>query len=140
MNNKKYTLGDKLKVENVKTLDLLKNINPKFADHMYYKNRIVEAFALSEYGGIDMLEQPMCGKCEQPGFFVNDPNMKVPYVIVKDEYGENQEKFIHNCYCPHCGTVTKNTLTLREYLMQELKLPVSELRQLEELMYGGKAC
>lgn len=137
MNNKRYFLGNKIDIANVKTLDQLKNVNPKFADHMYYKNRIVEAFALSEYGGVDVLEQPMCGKCEQPGFNTIDTNMKVPYIRAIDKNGDEYDKFIHNCYCPKCGTTTKNTLTLREYLMQELKLQTNELEQLERIMYGG---
>ncbi len=72
MNNKKYTLG-KIKTESIESMKFLKNVDPKFAEHMFHQNRIVEAFAMSEFGGIDMLDQPVCGKCEKPGWNVNDP-------------------------------------------------------------------
>lgn len=125
-----------IKGENVSALKQLKNINPKYAQHMYYRNRIVEAFAVSEYGGVDVLEQPICGKCEQPGWNHSVPGQPI-FITRKDEYGDDYDVFIHNCYCPKCGQITKNTLTLREYLMQELKVPDEDLKLIEKSIYGG---
>lgn len=134
MNNHKYFLGSNVKAGNAHSLNFLKGVNPKYAEHMYNRNRIVEAFALSEYGNVDVLEQPMCGKCEQPGWHTTG---KLPVMVkVKDEFGDEQDKFIYNCYCPKCGAVTENTLTLKEYLMQELKLPANDIKHMERLIYG----
>lgn len=120
MNNHKYFLGDKIKVANVKALEKLKDINPKYAEHMYYKNRIVEAFARSYFGGMDILEQPICNKCEKPGFWHGD-------------------KHISNaCYCPACGTVTPNATEMRDYLIEQLKIPDEALAQLENILYSSE--
>jgi len=127
MNNQRYSLGNKIKVENVKSLNYLKNVNPKYAEHMYYKNRVVEAFAMSHFGGVDILFQPMCGKCEQPGFNTENPN----FISTGDA---EKDRDIVNCYCPRCGTSTMNTLTFRDYLMQELKMPIEDLKIMENMM------
>jgi hypothetical protein len=118
MNNHKLFLGNKVNAANVKTLDLLKNINPKYAEHMYFKNRIVEAFAISAFGGVDILDQPVCGHCEKPGFWHGDKTMSGA------------------CYCPGCGSITKNAVEMRDYLSQELKLPTEVMEQLELMMYA----
>ena len=130
MNNNKYFLGDKLKVESVESMKFLKNVNPKYAEHMYHQNRIVEAFAMSEFGGVDVLEQPVCGKCEKPGWNTFNPN----FVSTGDE---DKDRDIKNCFCPACGTTTYNTLSLRDYLLQELNLQEEKIEQFEKTMYGG---
>lgn len=129
MNDKKYALGN-IKIESVKSMDFLKDVNPKFAEHMYRQNRIVEAFAMSEYGGIAVLEQPMCGKCEQPGWNTWNPNFK-------STGDEEKDREIRNCFCPKCGTNTFNTLSLRQYLIQELKLKENNIERFESTIHGG---
>jgi hypothetical protein len=132
MNNKKYSLGSKIKPESVESMKFLKSVNPKFAEHMFHQNRIVEAFAMSEFGGVDMLNQPVCRKCEKPGWNIDDPT----FVSTGDE---DKDREIRNCYCVSCGTTSKNTLTLREYLIQELNLQEENIEKLENNLYGGIA-
>ena len=91
---------------------------------MYNQNRIVEAFAMSEYGGTGILEAPMCGKCEQPGLHTWDPN----FVSTGDE---DKDREVRNCYCYKCGTTTKNTLTLRQYIIRELNIKEIEIERIE---------
>lgn len=130
MDNKRYFLGNKQKIESVKSMEFLKGVNPAFAEHMYHRNRIVEAFALSEYGGVDILESPVCGKCEKPGWNTINPN----FVSTGDA---DKDREIRNCYCHACGSTTYNTLTLKQYLIDELKLQEEKIENLESQLHGG---
>lgn len=66
MNNKKY-YTDTVNAKNVAAISAISNINKKFANHMFEKNRIVEAIAKHFPGGVDMLSKPVCPHCEKPG-------------------------------------------------------------------------
>ena len=129
MSNKKWEYG-KIKVESAESMKFLKGVNPKFAEHMYNQNRIVEAFAMSELGGIATLDQPMCGACEQPGWNTRNPS----FVSTGDS---EKDREIRNCYCVKCGKTTYNTLTLRQYLIQELNQQEKNIEQFENTIYGG---
>lgn len=129
MNNKKYYLG-KIKPESAESMRFLKNVNPAYAEHMYHQNRIVEAFAMSEFGGVDTLDMPICSKCEKPGWNVVDPTFVSTGDLDKD-------RDVRNCFCPACGTTTKNTLTLRQYLIQELNLQEETIEKFENSRCGG---
>lgn len=134
MNDKKYTYGKRQKIESVKSMDFLKGVNPAYAQHIFHQNRIVEAFAMSELGGVNVLEQPICGKCEKPGWNVDNPNFVSTGDIDKDVE-------IKNCYCVACGTTTYNTRTLREHLIKELNIQEDKIanleNQLENTKHGG---
>jgi hypothetical protein len=140
-------LGGGIKTENAKVFNELRGINSKFAEHMYNKNRIVEAFAMSNLGGVDILEQPMCGKCEKPGFHTEVEGQPDFNAVYSEEFGDQYDElkkkwyydnFVINCYCVECGTTTPDTLNLREYLLRELKLPEEIMRKFQNIMYGGK--
>jgi len=129
--NKRYILGDnKIKIESVKSMDFLKGVKPAFAEHMFHFNRIVEAFAMSQYGGVDILEQPICKKCEKPGWNTVNPN----FVSTGDEDADRE---VRNCFCEACGTTSYNTLTLRNYLLQELGVQIDKIEEMETRIHGG---
>ncbi len=131
MGNKKYFLGDnKIKIESVKSMDFLKGVQPKYAEHMFHFNRIVEAFAMSQYGGVDVLEQPICKKCEKPGMNTINPT----FVSTGDE---DRDRDIRNCYCEACGTTSYNTITLKDYLVQELNVQIDQIEKIENNLSGG---
>lgn len=130
MNDKKYFYGDKQKIESVKSMDFLKGVNPSYAQYIFHQNRIVEAFAMSELGGIDVLNMPICGKCEKPGLNTDNPN----FVSTGDT---DKDVEIKNCYCVACGTTTYNTRTLREHLIQELNIQEDKIADLEDKIHGG---
>ena len=132
MDNKKYTLGRVPKIESVKSMDFLKDVNPAYAEHMFHQNRIVEAFAMSQYGGVDVLEHPVCKKCEKPGWNVENPSFK-------STGDEDKDREIRNCYCYSCGTTTYNTLTLKKYLISELNLEIDKIEKFENKLHGGVA-
>lgn len=132
MSNKRYSLGGKKKIESVKSMDFLKGVNPEYAEHMFHRNRIVEAFAMSVYGGVDVLDSPVCGKCEKPGWNTVNPN----FISTGDE---DKDREIRNCYCEACGTTTYNTLTVKQYLIEELKLQEENIEKFENELHGGVA-
>lgn len=130
MNNKRYTYGKCPKIESVKSMDFLKNVNPAYAQHIYHQNTIVEAFAMSQLGGIDVLEHPICGRCEKPGWNTTNPNFISTGDVDKDVE-------IKNCYCVACGTTTYNTRTLREHLIKELNVEEEKIEKIENSIHGG---
>ena len=130
MDNKKYFYGNNRKIESVKSMDFLKDCSPKFAVHMYHHNTIVEAFAMSEFGGVHMLDMPICSKCEKPGWNTTNPNFK-------STGDEDKDREIRNCYCVACGTTTYNTITLKQYLINELNLTEEKIEKFENNLNGG---
>ena len=131
MGNKRYILGDnKIKIETVKSIDFLKDVKPKYANHMFDNNRIVEEFAKSIYGGVDLLDHPICKKCQKPGWNTVNPN----FVSTGDEDADRE---IRNCYCESCGTTSYNTYTLRYYMIQELGVQIDKIIEMETRIHGG---
>jgi hypothetical protein len=128
--NKKLYYGSEKKIESVTSMDEIKRVHPKYAEHMYTQNRIVEAFAMSNLGGTEILDQPICGKCEKPGMNTINPNFVSSGDIEKDVE-------VRNCYCESCGSTTYNTLTLRNYMLNELNVKISEIQNIENKIEGG---
>lgn len=95
-------------LSNHKTVVDLGNANPAFAKHILIKNDIVKLFALKRYGTIDLLDQPMCVKCEKPATW--------------DTGG--------TAYHHDCGTHIKHPVTMLEYLRSEIKLSPEQLELL----------
>ena len=98
---------------NHKTLKDIGGINPKFAKHTMIKNDIVKTFAMQRFGTIDILEQPMCTKCEKPCTWHKGGT----------------------AYHVECGTHIKHPITMLEYLRDEIKLSEEQLDALGASMY-----
>lgn len=157
MKNKKYSLGDDIKEVNMKTLEYLRNINPAFTEHMYEGNRVIEAFAKSTLGGVDILDQPICPHCEKPGAWHCDlkptdkPNqdciecqtmqkeLKELAGVLIEKDGEITSNDYPHVGCMWCDTHGKSTfaITLKQYLKQELKVDNKNIDILELINYGG---
>jgi len=86
---------------NMKALNMIKDVDPKYAKHMFIKNRLVEQFMLHEGGGLELLGQPICPHCEIPCLW--------------DIGGKG--------YCMSCNnSIPANKITtVAEYLLSELK-------------------
>lgn len=101
---------------NKTTLEFVKgmgNFNPAYAKHVSVRNGLVEMLGMSMFENIDMLDLPMCPKCERPAMH-------------HDNGG----------FCTHCG-IFSNVTTFREYInmcVQELGLKTDELAALENIM------
>ena len=130
MDNKKYFYGKELKIQSVQSMDFIKHVDTKFAEHMYHRNRVIEAFAMSELGGVDVLSQPVCKKCEKPGWNTTNPSFKTSGDPEKD-------REVRNCYCYACGATSYHTLTVRQYLIEQMNVQEGEIENLENKVYGG---
>jgi len=77
----------------------LKDVHPSFSKHVWERNGLVQSIAMERFGGIDVLENPVCANCERPGAWHDNDS----------------------CYCFACGHVTpKNkTKTLYRYIAED---------------------
>lgn len=83
--------------ENLRLMREIDDTN-KYLDNKLL-NSIVVDFALNVFGNVNIIDQPVCPRCETPALW--DIN--------------------NNCYCPKCGTFSRNgVLTFKDYIKQEL--------------------
>lgn len=98
----------------INIMDTIEGVDPKFAKHMFLRNQLIENFAKQMGGGINILDQPMCNRCERPAAW-------------------NQEG---TAYCFSCHSTTKDPITVKKYLIEYTKgLPQEQLELLT--MLGG---
>ena len=124
MSNKQWVYDNTNNRRNAAVFKTLKDICPTYANHMFDNNRIVEAFFLSDKGGVNPFNMPICGTCNRPGTRIEDPAFMKTSKIDRI-----------NCYCEMHG-VTYNVKDLRTYLIEDIKLPPIAIMQLELLLYG----
>lgn len=98
---------------NHKAIIDLGNINPKFAKHTMIKNDLVRKFALERFGTIDILDQPMCTRCEKPCTWHTGGT----------------------AYHLECGTHIKKPITMLEYLREQIKFTPEELDAFGIVLY-----
>jgi len=119
---------------NVKNLRILEAINgrdPAYAKHMLAKNDLLQGFAYKMGGGVDILKQPVCGRCEGVGTWGDFSR-----TVTDGKVG----------YCDACGHVTKNPITVEQYLAEyvqsiddtTLDAIRPKLNELIELMEKGE--
>ena len=98
-------------IDNAKTMKSIERVEPKYAEHMFLRNELLQKFSMSMGGGIDILEQPVCTHCERPAAW--------------DVGG--------SAYCFSCNksVPAKDVITVMEYLMEYTKMFSEE--QLEVL-------
>ena len=133
MSNKKWVLDSTINKKNLYVLSILKNYCPSYAKHMFDDNRVVEAFYMSDKGGIDPFDMPICKICNKPGVRVADKTFnRIPHQY--DANGELIDKM--NCWCDNHG-VTYDTKDLRHYLIEDLKLNPEIIMQMELTLYEG---
>lgn len=51
---------------NISIMKSIESVDPKYAKHMFLRNELLQKFAMSIGGGINILEQPVCTHCERP--------------------------------------------------------------------------
>lgn len=93
-------------------LDVLKENDPKMAENFFHKNDLVGKFIKHEEGGLDLMKQPVCEKCERPGTWSQD-----------------------GCHCFSCNHDTKDPKKVEDYLMEMLS---GMDKNLLRLLKGGK--
>lgn len=96
-----------VKMDNVMLMKAIEGVSPALAKHMIDRNDLLKAFAYKVGGGIDILQQPVCGRCEGVGTWGSFDTQ----VTTGERVG----------YCDACGHVTKNPITVEQYLDEEVK-------------------
>ena len=89
--------------------NLLKEIYPNFAKQLFHRNPFMQKVVLSGFNPMEMLEYPICGRCETLAAW------DLPVV--------RNGKRIPACSClaEGCGHKTLNPITLRAWMLEELK-------------------
>lgn len=131
--DKRWYLDDTVNKRNLYVLSILKNYCPAYAKHMFEGNRVVEAFYNSSNGGINPLDMPICKVCFKPGVRVQDSAFSKVEEKFDPITGEFVEKI--NCFCDIHG-ITYDTMDMRHYLLEEVKLNSSVLLKIEMALYG----
>lgn len=116
---RKKKLHHELNQDNINTINTLSMIggkDPKYAKHLLLRDDLVMKFALKMGGGVELLNQPVCPKCEIPAAW--DMGAKG--------------------YCFRCGTSVPadRVVTVRDYLLDQIKgMTVEDLERLNSI--GG---
>lgn len=114
-------LGKQLIETNVKHIDTMKTIeglDPKFAKHMFLRNELLESFSKNMGGGVNVLEQPMCGHCER--------------VAAWNTGGKA------HCFSCNKDTPASQVITVKKYLLEFMKNMSEEQLQMLNTLGGDK--
>ena len=90
-------------------LKLLKEIYPAFAKQLFRNNKFMEKVVLSNLNPMDMMDYPICGRCETLAAWSG----------VAEKNGKYYQKC--TCFADGCGHTTVNPITLRQWMTEELK-------------------
>lgn len=87
----------------------LNDVYPAFAEKLFENNDLMRKIVMSGYNPMDILDYPVCGKCETLAAYNG-------YVVIK---GKRYSKC--TCLRQGCGHTTNNPVTLRAWMKDELK-------------------
>lgn len=87
-------------------LKLLKEIYPQFAKRIFQNNKTMELLVMYGMNPMDMLDYPICGRCETLAAWAG-----------YTKSGVHQCK----CFADGCGATTNNPVTMREWMLDELR-------------------
>jgi hypothetical protein len=98
----------------------LMEVYPALAKKIFEGNALIEKLVMSGYNMMDILEYPICNKCEGLALY--------------NGYGKIGDRFYARCTCIRdgCHSSTINPSTLRQWLQNELrhKMPQEEIDNL----------
>lgn len=88
---------------------MLMDVYPAFAKKLFQNNYFMEKLVMSGMTPMQILDYPVCGKCETLALF--------------NGYGFRNGKYVNQCTCvaKGCGHTTINPVTLRDWIKDELK-------------------
>jgi len=90
-------------------IEKLQILHPEYSKHMFNKNEFVKQIVEDQFGGIDMIDRPICTTCQRP--------------CLRSQQG---------AFCSSCGTTIPHDkiITLNEYYMNQL-----ESVDIEQMLY-----
>lgn len=91
----------------------LKDVYPAFAKKVFEENPLMHRLVLSGYNPMDIMEYPICGKCET--------------LAAPSGYVVRNGKYVEQCTCvnPKCGATTTAPIKLKAWMRMELIKKVS---------------
>jgi hypothetical protein len=91
----------------------LKDAYPAFAEKLFEGNEIMKRLVMSGQNPMDILDYPICGRCETIA----------PY----NGYAKKNGRLVNKCTCikENCSHTTIDPITLRKWLKYELKKKVT---------------
>jgi len=99
----------------------LMEVYPALAKKIFEGNRLMEKLVMSGFNMMDIMDYPICNKCEGLALF--------------NGYGKIGDRYYARCTCIRdgCHSSTTNPSTLREWLKNELrhKMPPEEIELLD---------
>lgn len=101
---------------NARSIGVIKEIEkhyPSFAKKILEGNKVMQMFVLSGYNTTDILNFPVCGKCETLAAWDRQPVMK-------------NGRYVPVCTCFKCGKTTVDPILFREWAREELKKKAPE--------------
>lgn len=116
---RKLKLQSELKQDNSMNIGIMKMIegkDPKYAKHIMKKNNLVMQFAMKLFGGVELLEQPVCPACEIPA-----------------SWNDNASGY---CFTCHRTIPPEKVVTVREYLLDQVKGMTEEEIELLNMLGG----
>ena len=90
-------------------LKLLQELYPSFAKRIFQRNPFMQKVVMSNLNPMDIMEYPICGKCETLAAWSG----------VVEKNGKLYQKC--TCFAEGCGHTTVNPITMRQWMMEELK-------------------
>ena len=105
---------NKLDIGNARVMQAIQSTDPKYAKHMFLRNKLVQNISMRASGGLQLLDQPVCEHCERPALW---------------DKGST-------AYCFSCNRSTKKPITVENYLINYTKFFTNE--QLELMAKVGE--
>lgn len=110
LSNAHKALGNMMNMTDPRSYAVYKFIDevyPAFAEKIFKNNSFMERLVMSNYNPIDILDYPICGRCET--------------LAAWDGIGRKDGKVYKACSCFNCGSKTVNPVTFRVWMREELK-------------------
>ena len=97
-------------------MKLLKEYYPSFAKKVFEGNPLMEKIVMANFGSMDILNHPICNRCEAlSAYFRYAKNPDGTFIFKEDG------RKVGVCRCLKCGSETVNPLTFYDWCLLELK-------------------
>ncbi len=85
----------------------LQDVYPAFSKKIFEDNEFMQRVVMSNYNPMDILDYPVCGKCET--------------LAAPSGYAVKDLRTVPKCTCFKCGSTTVNPVSFRAWIKYELK-------------------
>ena len=86
---------------------MLGDIAPFIEEKLFHNNMLMQRLVMTNYNSMDIMDYPVCNRCEA--------------IAAWSAPAKTKQGYVRACTCRACGTVSKNPVTLRGWLVDEIK-------------------